>query len=236
MTGPMPAGSPRARVVAWPGCLNARDLGGLPIERGGATRAGVLFRADRPRAQSVEAILAHGVSRVLDLRLDAEARADPSPLAGMPVYRRVSVLRPEDTELEAMGESLPEIYRAILDRGRANLAAALGAIARAPAGGVLVHCHSGRDRTGLVVALALSLAGVPDAEIAADYALTATFLRPEVVAAPRSVLLFAEITAATMLATVAHLRRAYGGAEPYLLGGGLRPEEVALIRDRLGCA
>src|SRR5438132_7958171 len=49
----------------------------------------------------------------------------------------------------------------------------------APRGGVLVHCHVGRDRTGMVCALALSVAGVPAAAIAEDYALSAERLRPD---------------------------------------------------------
>ena len=52
------------------------------------------------------------------------------------------------------------------------------AVARARPGGVLVHCQVGRDRTGLVCALILSLVGVPPEAIAADYALSAARLRP----------------------------------------------------------
>ena len=36
--------------------------------------------------------------------------------------------------------------------------------------GVIVHCFAGKDRTGIVSALLLSLAGVPDELIADDYA------------------------------------------------------------------
>ncbi|WP_214324532.1 tyrosine-protein phosphatase [Nonomuraea sediminis] len=208
-------------ILDWPGCQNARDLGS------GRIRRGALVRSGRPGRDTVEAIFAHGVTRVLDLRLAAETDDDPSPLAGHPAYRNLSVLRAEDTLLQAMGDTLPAIYRAVLDRGQVNLAAVLGAVARAPEGGVLVHCHQGKDRTGLVVALALALAGVPEQEIAADYALTARHVPPG------QTWMLDQITAATMLATLAYLRERYGGAEPYLLDGGLGPEEVALVRARL---
>ena len=50
--------------------------------------------------------------------------------------------------------------------------------AQAPEGAVVVHCHGGKDRTGIVVALLLRLAGVPIDEIAADYAISGERLRP----------------------------------------------------------
>ncbi|WP_327092152.1 tyrosine-protein phosphatase [Nonomuraea sp. NBC_01738] len=222
-------------ALDWPGCENARDLGGLPTASGGKIKSGAFVRTDRIRPQGVPAVLDYGVSRVIDLRLAAtECVADPSPLAGHTVYRNVSVLRDEDTVLEDLGDGLAEMYRVILDRGAANLARVLGVMAAAPPGGVLVHCHSGKDRTGLVVALALELAGVAAQEIAADYARTAIGLRPDPDATPRSRLLFAEITAETMLATLEYLRAEYGGAEPYLLAGGLDPEDIGRVTARLG--
>ncbi|MFI6815616.1 tyrosine-protein phosphatase [Nonomuraea sp. NPDC050328] len=222
-------------TLSWPGCANARDLGGLPAAGGGRVRPGALIRSDRPRPVSVEAVFGHGITLVADLRLAAECRADPSPLAAHPAYRNLPVLRPEDTVLEEMADSLPAIYRAILDRGAPLVAEAMAAIATAPAGGVLVHCHSGKDRTGLIVALSLSLAGVADEDIAADYALTAGALRHEAqfAATTRSRRLFAEVTAATMLATLAYLRERYGGAEPYLRGAGLGQDEITLLKARL---
>ncbi|ULH13982.1 tyrosine-protein phosphatase (plasmid) [Deinococcus sp. KNUC1210] len=47
-----------------------------------------------------------------------------------------------------------------------------GALHDAPPGSILVPCHGGKDRTGLVVALTLELAGVGRAAIAADYVAT----------------------------------------------------------------
>ena len=40
----------------------------------------------------------------------------------------------------------------------------------------LVHCTAGKDRTGLVIALALGAVGVADEVIADDYARSAEFL------------------------------------------------------------
>ncbi|MER7503023.1 tyrosine-protein phosphatase [Nonomuraea pusilla] len=263
--------SAEGRILRWPGCRNVRDLGGLPTSWGGRVRRGALVRSARPAAATLPALTGYGIRLVADLRLAAECAADPSPLAGAeggghgpvpdggqrsvpgggeglvpggegwPVWRRLPVLRDEDAVLEEMGDTLPEIYRRILDEGAPLFAAALAALAQAPPGGVLVHCHSGKDRTGLVVALALSVAGVPEDEIAADYALTAACLSLDghlaalqgEAARARSRRLFAEVTAATMAATLEHLRGRHGGAEAYLRDAGLSPEDARLLRARL---
>jgi protein-tyrosine phosphatase len=52
----------------------------------------------------------------------------------------------------------------------------LSAIAEVACGGVLVHCAAGKDRTGLITALVLSIAGVDREVIASDYALSAAAL------------------------------------------------------------
>ena len=71
-----------------------------------------------------------------------------------------------------------DVYMIFLERFRENAAAGVRAVARAPAGGVLVHCVGGKDRTGLLSAFLLGLAGVGIQEIAADYALSEERLRP----------------------------------------------------------
>ncbi|WP_405149617.1 tyrosine-protein phosphatase [Sphaerisporangium sp. NBC_01403] len=248
MTGsPLPI---LARELSWPGCDNARDLGHLPLEGGGVVRPGALLRSDghqRLTPQGVAAVRRAGLSLIADLRLPAECDALPSPFAGTPIYRNLSVLDPgdeNDAVLELIGESLPEIYRRILDRRGPRLAAVLTAIARAPGeGGVLVHCHSGKDRTGLVIALALAVAGVPAREIAADYALTAERLRPgyedhlasigDPARRDRGRRLFAGVVPRTMLATLAHVRERHGGAETYLRRAGMSPSALAALRFRL---
>ena len=71
----------------------------------------------------------------------------------------------------------PLYYAAHLERFPERSARVLAAVARAEPGGVLVHCVSGRDRTGQVSMLLLALAGVAPEEIAADYVLSAARLR-----------------------------------------------------------
>jgi hypothetical protein len=156
----------RERVLVWDGCVNVRDLGGLPLEDGGETRFGVVVRADSIGGLTETgwaALLDYGVTTALDLRGDHELD-DAS--------RRVTVARIPIAPLSGPAwewPSMREAYLAILDEWRPQFAQAVDAIAalRPP---VLVHCQGGRDRTGLLVALILDAVGVERGAIAADHA------------------------------------------------------------------
>lgn len=79
---------------------------------------------------------------------------------------------------ESSGEfGTPLYYRRFLERWPDRCAAAVTAVANAAPGGVLVHCAKGCDRTGMVVALLLTLLDTPVEHIATDYAHTARRLR-----------------------------------------------------------
>jgi protein-tyrosine phosphatase len=200
-------------ALRWPELRNARDLGGLPARDGHiADRA--LVRTDnhdRLDPAGIAALDAHGVSRIVDLRWDWEATKYPSPLASDSRY----LLRPACFDDASHTQTPPDAYRVLVDLSRDRLGAVIAAMASAPAGGVVVHCHAGRDRTGVVVALALRVAGVPDDVIVEDFAQT-----------PDS-------PALMMRNTLAHLDAVYGGAEPYLLGGGVTPALLDALRGRL---
>ncbi len=172
------------RHLTWDGCANVRDLGGHQTPYG-ETQWGSIVRADTIRRLTDAGwteLVGHGISTVVDLRMDEELEADPP--AELPVeVVHVNVLAgsPPDygEQLDALVEPVPTpgektrvVYVDFLERFGPNFVAAIRAIADAPPGGVVVHCQGGKDRTGLVVALLLSLAGVSREEVAADYALS----------------------------------------------------------------
>jgi protein-tyrosine phosphatase len=72
--------------------------------------------------------------------------------------------------------SLDGLYRFVIDERGSYVAAAVRHLCAPGALPALVHCSAGKDRTGLIVALVLAAAGVPDDVIAADYALSADAL------------------------------------------------------------
>lgn len=164
------------RRLAWPNCVNVRDLGGLPTQDGTVTRRGAVIRADsldRLTAEGWRALEASGVRTIIDLRNDIERDAEPYTCA----LAVMAVPIEDDTDDEFIGQwrpfSTPHYYAAALARWPERSAAAVRAVARAGDGGVVIHCGMGRDRTGLVSMLLLSLVGVAPEDIADDYELSA---------------------------------------------------------------
>src|SRR5436853_114077 len=176
------------RDLVWDGCLNVRDLGGHPTTDAGETKFGAIVRSDSVSQLSEagwQALVDHGVRTVIDLRGDHEREDDPPTELPVEVVH-VPFMEANEAEWEEIAEEIEtasaaapdvptstrDVYLIFLERFRDNVAAAVRAVARAPEGGVVIHCVGGKDRTGLLAAFLLHLAGVADEEIAADYALS----------------------------------------------------------------
>jgi protein tyrosine/serine phosphatase len=222
---------------------NARDLGGLPL-RDGQVKRGALIRSEsltRLGEGGVEALKEARVSRVVDLRRAGES-PEPHPYADdADVYVNLPVEDPADIKEEVMG-TMADLYLDMVDARPELFAAAVGAIADAPPGAVVVHCAGGKDRTGLVVAMALTLAGADPEVVAADYALTAKRNGPIVEGflqqieddeARERVRDYIATPASNMLTALEHLEKQYGGVQGYLRSGGLTQEQVRRLRERL---
>jgi protein-tyrosine phosphatase len=182
------------------GVVNIRDVGGLPTADGRRIRPGVLIRSANlsfiTEADVAQLLNELQVRRVLDLRTDVEVRnSEPGLLYGRAgvTFHHLSLYPDGKSEAEAeaeasadapdpvapwVGEHFPEgrdpqvaSYLRYLERRPDSIVAALRAIAE-PDGATVVHCAAGKDRTGMVIALALSVVGVPPEVIAADYAVT----------------------------------------------------------------
>jgi hypothetical protein len=173
------------RHLAWDGCDNARDLGGLPTTDGGVTRRGALVRSDalqKLTAAGWAALVDHGVRTVVDLRNADERGPDAAPRPSGITTIQVPLDVAEDREFWDVWEHGPQFgtplyYRPHLERFPARNAEVVAAIARAAPGGVAFHCQGGRDRAGQVALLVLTLAGVEPEAIADDYELSEERLR-----------------------------------------------------------
>jgi protein-tyrosine phosphatase len=160
------------RILRWDGCVNVRDLGGLPLAGGGETAYRVVVRADWLPGLSEEgrrALVDYGVSLVVDLRPDREHEDDELNPLPVPVVRQGMDPRPVPAAWD--WPSMQEAYLALADHYRGELAQALTLLggAEPPAA---IHCAGGRDRTGIACGMALWLAGVEPDAIAADHALS----------------------------------------------------------------
>lgn len=239
----------RTRHLAWEGCYNVRDLGGYLTRDGKTTRWGAVVRTDN-LARLTEAgrasLLDYGVRSIIDLRRPDELAEYPNPFAeagdhGV-TYTNVSLIDPAASAPENF-TTLSNDYKRILDNFAPAMAEIMQAIAAAPEGAVLIHCMAGKDRTGMVAAILLDLAGVSRETIAEDYALTAEYLRPldqewlengpgereERAEQQAKFLPRAEV----MLEVLSHLDERYGGVEEYLVQAGVSRQDIERLRARL---
>lgn len=254
--------------MAWielDGAVNVRDLGGLPTGDGGKTAEASLLRGDNLQELSPSDILTLvgeiGLTTVVNLRSSDELASEgPAPLDGVAGVRHVHhpVLPEAGSATDAASDVL--LTRAERDRSRYpadpicghylgyledrpdQVVAALRSIARSE-GAALVHCAAGKDRTGVVVAVALSAVGVHPEAVIADYAATGERIGPLLARLRRSPTYAGDISSEpdesqrprpqTMAAFLDQVSSRYGGVIPWLAGHGFGPDDLHLIRAKL---
>ncbi|MEV7124336.1 tyrosine-protein phosphatase [Kitasatospora griseola] len=213
-----------------PGVRNFRDAGGL-----GTLPRGVLYRSgalDRLAPGGARALLDLGVRTVLDLRSTPETTARPDALGDSGIrYLHVPVFAEQ-----RWPEEQAELYPLMAELAGRPAVAAVRALLAADRRAVLVHCASGKDRTGVVVALIQSLLGAAEPEILADFLRSNTALGLTV-PAPGA------LGHATRPVAAVHLRRAllsvrsqHGALDEHLRAHGARTSELAALRSQFHAA
>jgi len=240
------------RTIRLNGAFNVRDLGGYAGAKGRTTRWRSVLRADalhKLSPEDIDKLLHLGLRTIIDLRSDDELAQQPSPFEHHPDVRYHHIplfdgLAPVDVMMKERGEiDLSARYVAAADCCRPAIARVASAVALAEEGVVLFNCTAGKDRTGIVAAMLLSLAGVNSDEIAADYALTQTIAvelldRLKARAIGRGLeedairqLLSSE--PATILALLSHVGARYGGFHDYIAVEQVEREHIRLIEERM---
>ncbi len=168
------------RHVAFECLHNFRDLGGYRAADGRTVGWGRLFRSDslgKLQGRDRDRFLALGVRTVIDLRYPWEIeRSGRVPRHQGLAYQNLSIEhRPYDQagldpDVEP-ARFLADRYTEVAHDGVTELRRALEIIADDTAP-LVFHCHSGKDRAGLLAMLVLALVGVGEDDIVADFALT----------------------------------------------------------------
>src|SRR5437868_2276468 len=219
-------GGPAAdRHLEWPGFLNVRDLGGLPLHPEGETRFRALIRSDLPGGGGqvgARTLTDYGVRTVIDLRSPRELDRTPNPFHDLRGFRHLPLLLDRDLDSVADIRDMAGIYRWKIDNRGQAIAGILRSIAEAPPGGVLFHCFAGKDRTGVIAALLLTLAGVDRDSIIEDYVLSEGTVPVEFSPLPEM-----------MADLLDHLDRRHDGVPAYLAAAGAGPATQETLRRRL---
>jgi len=218
--------------------MNTRELGMYRIQgTADYTLCNRIYRSDgcdKLSAPDKKLLLDRGITTIIDLRSEQEAVAKPSAFSSdgdfaFFHYPIVEGMLPPN--------SLEEVPLSYMDIAHAGcMKEVFKTIANAK-NGVLYHCTAGKDRTGVVSAILLALAGVSDKDIVFDYAISREFNKkrleaflkehPEV---DRNIVLANENS---MFCFLEMIRKKHNSVEQYLSDIGVTDDEIQRIRNKL---
>lgn len=232
------------RIIDVDGVINFRDMGGYHTLSGQRVRTGLLYRAGALGGiteKGIAKLQELGIKLICDLRSEEEevAAPDKMPQNPAPIYAHLPLIASDNRGERLMAllfnrrkfnAMMPEMYTRVIIDGNAHLYGdILRRIANTDNLPVLIHCTAGKDRTGVAAMLILSLLGVPEDVILADYSLSNLYydsylkfgalaigsiawtgvkaedLQPLFISHPD-----------TLKTAIAHIHRKYGSVENYL--------------------
>lgn len=196
-----------------------------------------LLRSDEirhPGEQDIRCLLDRQITTIIDMRGKAEVARSPSPFASMHPFYYHNIPIEEGSSVPESVAAVPGSYLKIA--GSVGMVAVLGCIANAPRG-ALFHCAAGKDRTGVVSAVLLMLAGAGREEIVEDYLLTKEYNQRRFALARKN---FPHMDLNIILPREEYMVRflqlfhdRYGCVQSYLQAIGLTSEETELLRKKL---
>ena len=237
------------RLIALEGAVNFRDLGGYATATGMRTRWRTLFRADglgELTDSDLSVLRTLGIRTVIDLRSGEELERGRFDVDAHPVaFHHFPFLDelPDAEEFDRRPGFLGSQYREFLSDAGGRIRAALEVLAAPGALPAVFHCTAGKDRTGVLSAIVLSLLGVDEPTVVADYALSGEAmlrLRAKlIVKYPEgrdSIENLDEVFSADpaqMEQLLDHLKERYGTVDAYVAGLGVGPTVLDGLRAGL---
>lgn len=224
--------------------INCRDLGGYQCENG-VTEFNRFLRCGMPITPTQDDIiklLQYGVSTVIDLRGDWECETMPSVfkfLEGVD-YHHYCLFEINAATSTDFDGSLEKSYEIGIENYKENYAKVLNIIANAKDGCILYNCYFGKDRTGVLTALLLSIAGVSAEDIIADYQVSYTYIlsfiekekaKPDGTMWETNEANF-KSDADNMASLLNYINKKYGSVSGYLKDIGITDETIKKIRDK----
>jgi protein tyrosine/serine phosphatase len=238
------------RAVAFTNVFNFRDLGGYRTADGAIVRWRRLYRADdlsHLDSEDYERFAELGIRTVVDLRRphEIEELGRVPEMTGM-AYHHVHLVHPQwqpprFESTDERTEYVIERYREMADVSADGLGQALRLIADPDRAPLVFHCIAGKDRTGILAALTLSLLGVSDHDVIDDYHLSelaepraweryTRIRRPDLLGLQRP---YEASPRAAMVGFLANLRLEHGSVENYAASVGLTAKHIAAMKAHL---
>jgi protein-tyrosine phosphatase len=251
----MDTAGPMERTITFEGCLNFRDLGGYATGDGRTVAWRRLFRSDslhRMSPADVGRLLEDlGVATLVDLRTGSEREhGGPVPAESHCTVRSLHLPMVDDLFADRRERRTPlttdmgEGYAAMLTFAGSQVATVLQLLAEPEVYPAVFFCAAGKDRTGVLAAIVLSVLGVDDDDIVEDYALTDPVARAILDRASRELPAYEDLwgtlppeargaPARVMRSMLAAIEREHGSVPNFVASLGVGPETVEAVREHL---
>jgi protein-tyrosine phosphatase len=183
----------RERNLGFAGAVNFRDIGGYPAGDGRRLRWETIFRSDnlsRLTEDDLERFRAFGIRTLIDFRVPFERTHSPNrlppdapvrvvelgfaPTGGIEMLKGIAAgtLDAENVRVNVIRQ-----YRSFVTDGNEYYRQAMRVVLDAENLPLLIHCTSGKDRTGFAIAILLAAVGTPRETIVRDFVLTNEYRR-----------------------------------------------------------
>ena len=219
----------------WNNTFNTRDLGYTPTANKNCVKPQRFIRSDAPLIvpdDVKEFLVRHNIRTVIDLRNEKIANMSPNAFVSdsrficcnYPLSINAKVLNSENDVIEN--------YYCMIENDTA-ISDIFGTMANSE-GGILFHCQEGKDRTGIISALLLLLAGVSDVDIYADYEISNVYLY-EMIQTAKGILpdYLLYLNTEYIVNILKYLREKYKTVENYLLLKGVTEIEIHKLKGKL---
>ena len=221
---------------------NVRDLGGFETQNGYYTKIHKFVRATHPGNLSKdekEYLYDYGIRVQVDLRSDFEVDQQPSALKGYKdiEYYNINLLQSKNLNVlpsEVRNyHDLSGFYVFMLESNKEQFRQVFEIFYQHPYNAIMFNCSAGKDRTGVIAALLMDLAGCHEYDIVKDYSesyennLKVMAKLEELVDEDNRA--FLESSPKMMMKFLDYLREHYGSAKEYLVQCGLEIEKIEEI-------
>lgn len=230
------------RLIKLDSITNTRDLGGYETQDSHYTRTKKYIRAASPAnltSVDCQTLVDYGVRCVVDLRSDYELTHQPSALKEVEEIDYCPISLMQDQNVTVIPENIKNyqdlsgFYIYLIEANKERFKEVFKTFLKYPYDTVLFNCSAGKDRTGVIAALLLDLAGCYEYDIVKDYSESYENNLPmlskleEMVTKENQAFLGSNPN--YMIKFIGYLVEHYGSAKNYLFECGLKEEEIKEI-------
>jgi protein-tyrosine phosphatase len=224
--------------------LNLRDLGGLTINLNEHTKNKQFLRSDlflKINQSEIDYLVDYGVKVIVDLREPNVVKNFPDLLNVKPfIYYNVSLIEYTPNDMPQKPDTkLYDSYVHIIEKKKDKIKEVFDIFVKHNNETILFHCFAGKDRTGIISYLLLSIVGVPFTDIIVDYTTTDGLLYPYIVNTLmkkdtyEEELKFWVSPKENIINLNDYILKEYGSPVLYLVSIGLSLDDIQSIRLRL---